>query len=177
MIGEILNAVILECRELLKDTGGTVVLKTDFRTTDLATYAMPLLLLDVPEAPDSCQLIGNSSREDWMFGLNSYNYEPNAYTDDTSGYSENLLETISNTKKHFNMGIWLTQGMTDINTKYNFKFTLSGILPADALQEEGLTMGWKIMFDSIAIDTSTNWTQTSTSDLEHVVQQGYPPAN
>jgi hypothetical protein len=175
MIGEILNAVILECRELLKDTGGTVILKTDYRGTSDTSYTMPLLLLDLLEAPDSAQLPGGVTRKDWIFALNAYNYEPNSYTDDTSGYSEKLLNIIDTIRQHFSLGTWLTQGMTDINTNYGFKFTLSGVVPADALDQDGLIMGYRIMFDSIAFDTDTSFVQMSESDLEHVTQQGYPP--
>ena len=175
MIGAILNAVIVECRELLKDSGGTVILKTDYRATKLTTYSMPLLLLDLVEAPDSGQYPGGVTRVEWMFALNSYNYEPDSYTDDTSGYSTSLLDVIDTIRQHFSLGIWLTQGMTDILNNYCFKFTLSGIVPADALDQDGLIMGYRIVFDSIAIDTDTSFVQMSESDLEHVVQQGYPP--
>lgn len=177
MIGAILNAVILECRELLKNTGGTVILKTNYKSTDLISYGMPLLLVDLVEAGDTGQYVGGATHADWMFAFNSYNYEPDSYTDDTSGYSANLLNVIDTIRQHFSKGIWLTQGMTDILNNYCFKYTLSGIMPADALDQDGLVMGYRIVFDSIAIDNSTNSVQMSESALEHIAQFGFQPVN
>jgi hypothetical protein len=177
MIGAILDAVLKECRELFKDTGGTVILKTDYKSTNLINYSMPLLLLDLVDGADTGQYHGGTTRTDWMFAFNSYNYEPDSYTDDTSGYSTGLLDVIDQIRQHFSIGIWLTQGMTDILNNYCFKYTLSGIVPADALDQDGLVMGYRIVFDSIAIDNSTNSVQMSESVLEHVHQMGYPPVN
>lgn len=175
MIGQILDAVIKECRQLLDGTGATVILKTDFRTNNLATYGMPLLILDIPDGTDSGMYIAGATHADWLFCLNSYNYEPDAYADDNSGYSTDLLNIIDEIRRHFSFEVWLTPGMNDVRSNYGFRFSLSGISPGDALDGDGLVMGYKIVFDSISIDVSTVAVSESSAILEHVVQQGYPP--
>jgi hypothetical protein len=175
MIGEILDAVLKECRAFLANKGATVILKTDFKTTNIPTYGMPLLLLDVPDGTETGMYTGGVTHADWLFSFNSYNYEPDAYTDDTSGYSTGLLDIIDEIRRHFSFEVWLTAEMAAILTKYGFRYTLSGMLPADALEGDGLIMGYKIVFDSIAIDVSTAAVADSTAVLETVVQQGYPP--
>lgn len=175
MIGEILDAVLKECRELFKNTGATVILKTDFKTNNLLNYGMPLLLLDIPDGTETGMYHGGATHADWLFAFNSYNYEPDAYTDDTSGYSTGLLDIIDEIRRHFSFEVWLTPGMDDIRTKYGFRYTLSGISPADSLEGDGLTMGYKLIFDSISIDLATAAVADSTEVLENVVQQGYPP--
>lgn len=180
MIGDILNAVMQECRKFLTDAGGTVILKTDYRASKLPTYTMPLLLVDLLEAPDSLQYPGGIERVDWNFALNIYNYMPDGTIDDTTGYSRNLLDVIDDIRRHFSIGIWLNTSiiptMVDIETKYNFKFTLSGIVPADALEnEDGLIMGYRIVFDSVGLDDGTNLVSKSTMPLAEVDQVNNPP--
>jgi hypothetical protein len=175
MIGEILDAVIKECRALLDGSGATVILKTDFKTNNLATYGQPLLLLDIPDGVESGMYHGGVTHADWLFCLNSYNYEPDAYADDTSGYSTGLLDIIDEIRRHFSFEVWLSPEMTTVRQKYGFRFTLSGISPGDALQADGLVMGYKLIFDSIAIDLATAAVADSANGLEHVVQLGYPP--
>jgi hypothetical protein len=175
MIGEILNTVIQECRALLDGRGATVILKTDFNTNSLLNYGMPLLLLDVPDGVETGMYAGGVTHADWLFVFNSYNYEPDAYNDDKSGYSTSLLDFIDEIRRHFSFEVWETQEMIDVVNKYGFRFTLSGITPADALEGDGLVMGYKIVFDSIAIDVTTAAVADSEAVLEHVVQQGYPP--
>jgi hypothetical protein len=175
MIGEILDAVLKECRALLTDTGATVIMKTDFRTSNLLTYGMPLLLLDVPDGTDTGMFLGGNTHADWLFSFHSYNYEPDAYTDDKSGYSTGLLDIIDQIRRHFSFEVWLTPEMVSVLNKYGFRYTLSGVSPADALEGDGLIMGYKIVFDSIAIDVATAAVADSSAVLETVVQQGYPP--
>lgn len=177
MIGEILQAVMNECTEFYKDKGGSFILKTDFANKNLPTYSMPLCLCDLIDAEESGQFIGGVTRMDWRFGINSYNYQPNTTNEDDGGYSTSLLNVIDDIRQHFSKGIFLTQGMADILENYGFRFTLSGIMTADALDEDGLVMGYKIIFDSISIDTNTNPLATSTNPLEFVVQVGNPPFN
>ena len=175
MIGEILDAVLKECRALFDGTGATVILKTDFRSTNLETYGMPLLLLDIPDGSETGMYLGGNTTTDWQFGFNSYNNEPDAYNDDQTGYSTGLLDIIDEIRRHFSFEVWLTPGMDAIRTKYGFRYNLSGILPADALDASGIVMGYKIMFDSVAIDIDTAAVADSTAVLEHVVHLGYPP--
>lgn len=175
MIGEILDAVLKECRAFLDSTGATVILKTDFKADNIATYGMPLLLLEIPDGVDTGMYMAGVTHADWLFSFNSYNYEPDAYNDDTSGYSTGLLDIIDNIRRHFSYEVWLTQEMNNIRSNYGFRYTLSGISPADVLQQEGIVMGYKLVFDSIAIDLATAAVADSSVVLEHVVQLGYPP--
>lgn len=177
MIGEILQAVIDECTEFYKDKGGSFILRTDFQATNLPSYSMPLCLFDLIDAEESGQFIGGVTRMDWRFGINSYNLQPNTTNEPDGGYSTGLLNVIDDIRCHFSKGIFLTQGMADILENYGFRFTLSGIMTADALDEAGLVMGYKIIFDSISIDTNTDPIEQSTQVLEHVVQVDNPPFN
>lgn len=179
MIGEILNAVINECTTLLNDStveggaiGGTVLLETDFLKDDQRAYSMPLVLLDLEDAPESGQWCGGSTRMEWMFGLNSYAYEPDAFNADITDFSTNLLNVIDTIRRHFSLRNWLTTEMTDIEHNYGFRFTLSGLQKAIALQRDGLIIGYRVGFDSIAIDDTTDSVQWSESVLEGLHQAG-----
>lgn len=176
MIGEIIDAVIKEIQALFDDTNSTVALKTGFNTDNLVAYKMPLLLLDIPDGTETGMYHGGVTHADWLFALNSYSYEPDAYGDDLSGFSTSLLNITDEIRRHFSFEVWKTQAMYDIRNNYGFRYTLSGLLPADALVgPQGLIMGYKIVFDSIAIDMTTAAVQPSESVLEHVHQLGYPP--
>ena len=63
---------------------------------------------------------------------------------------------------------WLTQGMNDILNSYGFRFTLSGIVKADALDQDGLILGYRIVFDSLAYDMVTFNAKQSDQTLLHV---------
>ena len=169
MIGRILQAVIDECKALPIDGVGTIILKTDYRSSNLESYAMPLLLLDLMEAPESGQYIGALTRMDYIFALNSYNYEPNSGCDPDGGYSTSLLNIIDTIRRHFSYGVWITSEMTDILNSYGFRFTLGGLTPADPLEADGLIMGYKVVFDSISFDVETNDVAPSTAVLEDVI--------
>jgi hypothetical protein len=170
MIGAILNAVMQECRALLADTGGEVILKTDYKNSNLPSYTMPLLIVDLLDAPDTMQYPNGRSRVDWNFALNSYANMPDPLIDDNSGSSMELLNVIDRIRIHFSAGFWKTDAMYTVQTTYCFKFTLTGISPADALNEEGLVIGYKINFDGIAIDSDTDATVLSDQPLQHVTQ-------
>jgi hypothetical protein len=181
MIGDILNAILGECRAFLADTNtdnpadiGTVILKTDFKSDKLATYSMPLLLLDMLDGPESRQFLGGGTSMDWVFALNSYNHSPDAYADDAinTGYSADLLDIIDDIREHFSFGVWITEAMTGIEDNYGFRFTMGGIHKADLLQGDGVVMGWRIVFDSMAVDQVTDLVEPSTEALSNVVQVG-----
>lgn len=168
MIGDILNAVLNECKALLQtvDIAGTIILETDYKSDKLVTYSMPLLILDMIDAPEASQYLGGVTRMDWVFGMNSYNLQPDSYIDDVTPWSGSLLDIIDRIRAHFSLGFWLVAGrtdqslpmaMADIEMAYGFKFTLSGLTRANNLDQDGLVMGWRIMFDSIAIDDATDW--------------------
>jgi hypothetical protein len=181
MIDDILNAVMAEAKALLSGTGGTVILKTDFLNTDIGAFSLPLLLIDLTGAPDTYQMLGGASRVDWNFSFNSYHYMTDPMGDDQSGYSRSLLAVIDTIRQHFSKGQWLnltvSPTMGDLLNNYCFKYTLSGIEPADGIERDGMKMGYKIVFDCVGIDNNTNDVQDSTQTLLNVVQINNPPFN
>lgn len=190
MIGEILEAVRQEALAFMKAnadpiTGdgatsgaGTVIVETDFNDAKRESYSMPLIVLDMVDGHETSQWLGGATRVDWMFGFNSYHYMPDSNIDDESGYSPGLLNIIDKIRSHFSTGLtlgkWLTQGMPDIFNNYCFKFTLMGVTRAKPLRSDGLVMGWRLGFDSIAIDSSTISTAPSSQPLQKV--EPVPPA-
>ena len=173
MLDEIVNAILAESLAYMaanpRPDGaiGQVIFKTQFKPEKIGSYGMPLLILDVLDGPETTQYLGGVTRVDWIFAFNSYNYEPDQSADETaSGYSTSLLKFIDDIRTHFTFGVWLTSGFASILSKYGFRFTLSGVMKADAIDQDGLVMGWKIIMDSIAIDTSTDYIVESTSTLE-----------
>lgn len=176
MIGEIIQAIINECKSLNEGKKGTFMLKTDFNVSELASYEMPLLIFELVDAPESGQFLGGGSFLNWIFALNSYNYQPNASAEDDGGYSSALLNVVDDVRRYFSKANWATDEMKAAVINYGLKLTLSGIAPADALpKEDGLVLGYKIVFDSMAIDIETNSIVDSTSVLEIVEQIDYPP--
>lgn len=183
MIGEIIFAVMQETLAFMQannqNTGtvGTVILKTDYQPNNQQTYGTPFVLVDLLDAEESGQMIGGITRMDWQFALNSYNLFPDNYMDDQSGTTAQLLNFIDSVRQHFSLGIWLTQWMPNVFNAYGFKFTLSGVQQADALDQDGTIMGYRIVFDSTAFDSSTSLMQQSTQPLTTVTQVDNPPFN
>jgi hypothetical protein len=218
MIGEILDSVLKECQALLSSTGATVILKTNFLPKKTPDNNGNFILLGLDAAPDTTQYPGGLTRCDWKWDFGSYNWEPDAYGDDQSGFSTDLLNFIDRIRQHFSLGAlgkgvampgdtlkigviyqvingtivydgnpltagtffvcvaeainftstnngyvvgtsWLTQAMVTIFNNYGFQFTLTGITAADALDQDGLIMGFKIGFDSTAFDQVTQFNE------------------
>lgn len=218
MIGEILNSILLECKALLSGTGAQTLLKTQFKPSKLPDTNGNFVLLSLDDAPDTVMYPGGLTRCDWKWSFNSYNWEPDAYVDDESGFSTSLLNFIDRIRQHFSLGAlgkgvimpnetlsigviyqvingtiiynsnplivgtffvcvegattftsnnsgyvigtsWLTQAMVTIFNNYGFQFTLTGITNADALDQDGLIMGFKIGFDSTAFDQVTQFNE------------------
>lgn len=218
MIGEILNAIILENKALLSGTGAQTMLKTNFKTSKLPDTNGNFVLLAIEDAPDTTQFPGGLTMCVWKWSFGSYNWEPDAYVDDDSGYSTSLLDFIDTIRQHYSLGAlgkgvvtqtgtlivgivyqvingtivynsntlqngtffvcidgfttytspnnayvvgtsWLTQAMVTIFNTYGFQFTLTGITAADAIDQDGLIMGFKIAFDSTAFDQVTQFNQ------------------
>jgi len=188
MTGEIMQAVLKECQQLLQAqtadiyTGGTVVFKTDWKPEQTADQ-MPLILLDMIDSPDASQYLGGVTRMDWMFAMNAYSTMPDAYADDIADpYSTSLINIIDVIRQHFTTAqansTWLTDEMVNITEDYGFKFTLSGLQMADALAfRTGFIKGWRILFDSVAVEEITDFTTESTEVLENVVQIGSTETN
>lgn len=182
MTGEITNAIVQETLAMpdFTDGGGegSVMLKTDFKMSDIGSYGMPFVLAEILEGEDSDQMLGGVKRMAWKIGLNSYGYQPDITGDDKTGYTTQLLNVIDRITDHFNAGRlkgWLTPGMTTILNNYGFRFTFSGISPADPLDGDGLIMGYKVIMDSVSVDTSTGNIQSSSSVVTTVTQINNPP--
>lgn len=186
MIGQITNAILNEVKELLSGTGAQVMLKTNFQIKKIPDYNGNLVLLDIDAAPDSVQYPGGLTRMDWNWGFSSYNWEPDAYVDDETDYSTSLLNFIDTIRQHFSKSLpgalpisgdtnmWLTQAMSDIFNIYGFFFTFSGLTNADALDAEGLIMGFRIGFQSTAFDSVTLFTENDIV-LQTITQVDNPP--
>jgi|GEM_PF-2401905 len=232
MTGPILDAVENEIQAVLEGTGAMLMLKTNFKPGKMPDNSGNFVLLGFDEADDTFQYPGGLTRADWHWSLNSYNYEPDAYHDDTTGYSTNLLNFIDLIRRHFSLGAlgdgvvtaagqlrpgliykvafgtvlynnisysvnqyftaidtvltfttstggyvigtsWLTQGMVTIFNNYGFQFTLSGILNADPVDQDGVIMGFKIVFESTALDNKTLY--SGEAPLISVTQVDNPP--
>jgi hypothetical protein len=166
MIGEILQAVLQETKTLLDGTGATVMLKTNFRPKSTPDNNGTLVLIDVEHAPDSVQYPGGLSLMVWHFGFNTYAWEPDAYVDDDSGYSAGLLDFIDTIRQHFTANYaglnWLTTEMITVWDQYGFQYTLTGLTNADAIDQNGLIMGWKIGLDTTSFDDVTVFNSATT---------------
>lgn len=188
MIGEILNAVLNEVKELLSGTGASVMFKTDFKPSKIPDFSGNFVLLDLEDGVDTTQYPGGLTRCDYQFGFNSYNFEPDAYVDDPTNYSTTLLNFIDTIRQHFSKSLpgalpisgdtnlWLTQAMTDIFNTYGFFFTLTGIFKADALDQDGTIFGFKIGFISTSFDPITSFTENDIV-LQTITQVNNPPFN
>lgn len=180
MIADVTNAILQECKALFASSGypdGTVILKTDFKSDNISSYNMPLLLVDFIEA-ESYQYPGGMTREDWLIGLNAYNYMSDPNGDDVTGHTRSGLEVIDQVRQHFSIGKWLSEvspTITDLLNNYCFKFTLSGIAAADAIDKDGLCMGYRVVFDTVGLDDIASSIQTSLVPLDTVTQVDNPP--
>jgi hypothetical protein len=179
MTGDIFNAIAQECKAFLESSGGTLLFKTNYRPKHIPTYIMPLLVIDMSSNIDAFEYIGGVTRADWNIDLSSYNFMPDGYIDDDTGYSRDLLDVIDDIRRHFSTAAWInttnSPTMIDVLDNYCLKLVLGGISPANQLEGDGLIMGFKITFDCCAIDNVTGTTQQSTSVLTTVVDGGLVP--
>lgn len=170
MIGEIVSALLAECKALFVDTPATVVLRTQFKFDNVDSYSMPFLLLDVIPGGDDVAMIGGATMMYWNFAFNTYSHEPNSSVNDDTGQSENLLNFIDKIRRHFQIGKWLTPNMVGIENDYGFKLTFGGMHNADPIEQDGVIMGFKSLFESAAIDTLTDQVQDSIVPLQYLIQ-------
>lgn len=173
--GDILNAIQKELLAFTSGKGATVLFKSDYRANKLPSYTMPLILLDVPEAPDTTQYMGGATRVDMVIHINTYVLSPDVTLDDPGTSSNDLLNFIDQVRQYFSFGVFSTQEMTDILTNYGFRFTLGGIDVPDALDQDGQVKGYRIMMDSWALDTGTVLMKASSAPLATVKQIDNPP--
>lgn len=188
MIEQIIQAVSNEAKQFLnaqtddKFKGGTCVFVTDWKPNQVAEQ-MPLILLDMQDSPEASQYLGGVTRMDWIFGMNAYSTMPDSYNDDIEDpYATSLMQIIDLIREHFSTAqansAWLTAEMVNITNDFGFKFTLSGVVRADSLPyRTGWIKGYRIMFDSLAVQESTDYVQPSAEVLENVVQIGSEEEN
>ena len=160
-------------KELKYQSGmASVVLNTELREDFTAN--LPLCIIEIDGAPESAVLPGNSvTRLDWEFALRVYAFEPNAYVSDDSGTSASLLQIIDDIRVHFSNEVFSVQEMIDLRTNYGFRLTFNGITKSEDMNtNEGICMGYRIGFSSIAFDQATNASndylnsnQTTTGDV------------
>jgi len=104
MIGTILNCLLNEAQALFEGTGAQLMLKTNFLPKDTPDNNGHLLLLGLNDAPDSLQFPGGLTMMDWDWGFDTYTYEPDAYHDDPTSYSADLLSFNDKVRRHFSLG-------------------------------------------------------------------------
>lgn len=187
VLGPILRAVLNEALALATTDGGqftgTVILQTDYKSEKLLTYTMPLIIIALEDGLDMMQWLGGATKLDFAFGMNTYNFDPNSYQDDQTGDSEELITPLDIVRQHFSIRQWIVpsrglrtdipMAMADIEAKYGFRFTLEGMHRAKKLDQDGLVLGYRLIFDSIGIDDSTDSVVSSDPVvLEQVNQVG-----
>lgn len=187
MIDDILNALVAEAQAFVQSIAdpslgtGTVLLMTNFKSEQVATYGMPLIILGVPDGHDTSLYLGGLKRVEWNWYFASYHLMPDAAGNDTTGYAASLLKIIDLITDHFSAGLlqnsWLTQGMRDLRTNYCYEMTLEGLGHADDLGADGLIMGFRINFGSLAVFRGTKQSNMSTQTLQSVRQVNNPPFN
>lgn len=160
MIPSIAQSIIDECKAFIQEDpdflGATVIFHTDFDFNNVPSYTMPLIIIEVNDAPESGQFIGGVQHIDWIINLNVYNFEPSP-TEDDSNFSTGLLIVMDKIRNHFLNEMPLAQSFIDMIDNYGFNYVLSGIQEAPELEKDNvLLMGKRIGFDSIGIDTDTN---------------------
>lgn len=71
--------------------------------------------------------------------------------------------------------VWLTYGMWQLLVDYGFRFTLGSLHAADALEGDGLVMGYGVVFETISFDRVTGNTQPSNGGITTINQVRNPP--
>ena len=88
----------------------------------------------------------------------------NSYLSDDNGYSASLADIVDNLRSYLEIGNWQTDEMKALLTNYGFRMEYQGTSKADALSmAEGLCLGFKHRFSSIAFDNSTSDTSNGNT--------------
>lgn len=153
-----INGLMRELKSYFTNIKGNAILDTEMGedfTTDF-----PLCICELSDAPESARLPGNGvTRLDWNFSLRVHAFEPGAYNADDGGYSASLMQIVDNLRVYFEMENWATDEMKALVTNYGFRVTSDGISKAENLSvNEGISMGYRLNFVSIAIESATNQT-------------------
>lgn len=176
MTGEIIYAVQQEVLKQFEDTGASVLLRNNYKSSDWPSYKMPLVLIQVEENPDDImEYPGGLTQFGWRFMISGYNYQPNPDGSDPTDYSATRINVIDDIRRHFKtFGRWLTQYMTDAFNTYGIRWTLSTVQDAEVLEHpDGLVLGKCITFDTISFDVTTRgW--NDVTPLQTITQTGPP---
>jgi len=156
ILGDIVHAIVEECKYLFLDMNATVILDTQLDSEKV--YDMPLCIIEIGDDSESGRLPGNGiTRFDLNFSLSVYNYEPNAYNDSDNGYATSLLDITDTVRNYFENEKWTTQEMVNLTSSYGFRLTFQGSNKAqDLVNDDNIVMGRTINFNSIAFDQNTN---------------------
>lgn len=180
MLDLIVNAVFTEIQDYLAtlpDGGGQAMFMADFLNGKQATTIMPLVLLQMTPGEESGMYGGGLTKMYYTLAYHSYNYFPDAYGDElASGYSTSLLRVIDQIRRHLGIEQWLTPGMAEIKSAYDFTFTLGGIGEAMPLQKDGLMIGHAINMKCVSFDPATlQW--RPGPPLQSLLPSGVPPVS
>jgi hypothetical protein len=154
---DIIHAIQTEIKYYLDGVGSYVL---DTNLANDISFALPLIVIEIKQAPDSARLPGNGiTRIDYDIVFRVYNFEPGAYNDEDGGYSASLMDFIDATRQYLCNEVWQTNEMKAITDNYGFRMEFQGIQDAEPLEgEETLYLGQKLTFASIAFDQTTNST-------------------
>lgn len=155
--------------------GSTVMIDTDFNIGKIPSYTLPLIILEIDDAPNSVQLVGGATQMEWNWYLTVYAFEPDPYV--ASSYGTGLMKIIDDLRQHFTGVNFLAQSFIDIQDNFSFTFVLSGVTKAQEIEKDNkIVIGRKIQFESVAFDNLTQPVTESTSELT-TIENAYITAN
>jgi hypothetical protein len=163
MEGDIIYAFIQELKSLVGDTGSTILLRTNWKRTDMPTYKMPLVLIDIHPTGECMQLIGGLTMMDYDCAFSVYNYQQGTPEDPTD-YSATRINNADAVRQHFSdfSNFNAAQMASAFNT-YGMRLSFQGAGAAEPLEtENGLAMGRAWHFSVTAFDNSTTGSQYKT---------------
>jgi hypothetical protein len=173
MIDQISQGIIDEIKAYVAQdttnfpTSATVLIDTDFNIQQVPSYILPLIILEIDEAPNSGQLIGGATQAEWNWGLVIYALEPDPYGQ--TSYGTGQLKIVDDLQEHFCGLTFLAQTFIDVQANLNFTYAFKGINKAPEIEKNNkIIIGRKINFESVAFDDSTLDTIDSTSELTYI---------
>lgn len=169
MIGAISQALLTELRQIFLTSNTTILFDTELNFGDLPSHSMPLICLEIENSPTYNQLPGGATKLEWDFNIYVYTLSQNSQMQPDNGFSTDLLNTVEVIRKYFAKKLYTSTEMLNIIKNYQFNLTLSGIIKADKIQSEtGNYVGFKMSYQTVAIDTDTMHTKISTEVLEYI---------
>ena len=174
-LSDLITALSNELKSFFSDVNGSIIFDTGLGQDISAS--LPLCIFCLDTADESAHVSGQgATRMDYEITFSIYPWEPNSYLSDDNGYSASLADIVDNLRSFLEIGNWQTDEMKALLTNYGFRMEYQGTSKADALSmAEGLCLGFKHRFSSIAFDNSTSDTSngnTSGTKSGTVVFQG-----